>query len=103
MNLPHFRQAAVMPPDLLSYHQLSVRRLSALSSSPKDFSNLCRGRGVGLASSVKPPGPSSDPFDEVDGVRPRRVFPDEVFSFEELNEFATSARWTASRRRKSEV
>ena len=47
--------------------------------------------------------PSSDPFDEVDGVRPRRVFPDEVFSFEELNESATSARWTASRRRKTEV
>ena len=40
MNLPHFRQAAVMPPDLLSYHQLSVRRLSALSSSPKD-SAIC--------------------------------------------------------------
>ena len=58
---------------------------------------------LGLASSVRPPGPSSDPFDEVDGVRPRRVFPNEVFSFEELNESATSARWTASRRRKSEV
>jgi hypothetical protein len=43
------------------------------------------------------------PFDEVDGVRPRRVFPDEVFSFEELNEFRHERRWTASRRRKSEV
>jgi hypothetical protein len=36
-------------------------------------------------------------------IRPRRVFPNEVFSFEELNESATSARWTASRRGKSEA
>ena len=49
------------------------------------------------------PIPSPDPFDKVGGVRPRRVFPDEVTAFEELNESATSARWTASRRRKSEV
>jgi hypothetical protein len=31
------------------------------------------------------------------------VFYSRKFSFEELNESATSARWTASRRRKSEV